>query len=107
MDSDTKRDNVPIRRFKKYLIEHIQKNLEQNSSTQLNREQSRVADIAFAFHNREMLVLLKKRYEYLCKAKFEKAEKVEEQLTKIKNEKFDQLIVPNTFYCTFMEGLGQ
>ena len=78
MESDMRRDNVPIRRFKKYLVEHIQKNLEQNSSTQLDRAQSRVADIAFAFDNREMLVLLKKRYEYLCKAKFEKAERVEE-----------------------------
>lgn len=54
-----------------------------------------------------MLRLLKKRYKYLCKAKFEKAEAIEKELTLIKNEKYEQLIVPNTFFCTFMEGEGK
>jgi hypothetical protein len=54
-----------------------------------------------------MLALLKKRYEYLCQAKFEKASAIEAKLTEIKNEKYDELIVPNTFYCTFMEGVAR
>ena len=53
-----------------------------------------------------MLVLLNKRYKYLCAAKFEKAEKIEEQLTKIKNEEYDDLVVPNYYFCTFKEGIG-
>ena len=28
-------------------------------------------------------------------------------MTELKNTHYDQLIVPNTFYCTFMEGIGQ
>lgn len=32
---------------------------------------------------------------------------MERRLTTIKNEKYDELIVPNTYYCTFMEGVGQ
>ena len=35
-----------------------------------------------------------------------KAERIEDKLTELKNEKFDELVVPNTFYCTFMEGTG-
>ena len=76
---------MPIKRFKAYLIDQLQKNLEENEVTQLSRERSKIADIVFAFDNRKMLVLLNKRYKYLCSAKFEKAEKIEEQLTMIKN----------------------
>ena len=72
---------MPIKRFKAYLIDQLQKNLEENEVTQLSRERSKIADIVFAFDNRKMLVLLNKRYKYLCSAKFEKAEKIEEQLT--------------------------
>ena len=53
-----------------------------------------------------MLVLLNKRYNYLCSAKFGKAEKIEEQLTKIKNEEYDDLVVPNYYFCTFKEGIA-
>lgn len=73
----------------------------------LSKEESRIADIAFAFDNREMLKLLQKRYKYLCSAKFEQAEGVEKQMTELKNKDYDKLIVPNTFFCTFMEGKGQ
>ena len=69
---------MPIKRFKTYLIDQLQKNLEENEVTQLSRERSKIADIVFAFDNRKMLVLLNKRYKYLCSAKFEKAEKIEE-----------------------------
>ena len=66
-----------------------------------------MADIAFAFNNRKMLMLLCKRYKYMRDANFEKAQQVENKLTELKNTHYDQLIVPNTFYCTFMEGIGQ
>lgn len=32
---------------------------------------------------------------------------IEDQMTILKNEKFEDFIVPNTFYCTFMEGNGR
>lgn len=41
--------------------------------------------MVFSFCNREMLLLLNKRYKYLCEAKFEKAEKIEAKLTATKN----------------------
>ena len=53
-----------------------------------------------------MLKLLQKRYKFLCKAQFDEAGKVEDKLTALKNEDYDELIVPNTYYCTFMEGAG-
>ena len=51
-----------------------------------------------------MLILLHKRYKYLCNARFDKAEEIEAKMTELKNEKYDELIVPNYFWCTFMEG---
>ena len=73
----------------------------------LTESDIKIADINFAFNNREMLLLLNKRYDYLCKAKFDKVEQIENEITRVKNEKYSQLVVPNTFYCTFMEGKGQ
>lgn len=37
----------------------------------------------------------------LKQAKYDQAEVIEKELTKLKNEKFKQLIVPNSFYCSF------
>lgn len=49
--------------------------------TKLSREHSKVADMVFAFNNRKMLILLNKRYKYLCSAKFEQAEKIQDKMT--------------------------
>jgi len=38
------------------------------------------------------------------KAKFKEAATVEAQMTALKNDKYDALIVPNTFFCTFAQG---
>lgn len=54
-----------------------------------------------------MLVLLAQRNKYLSKTDFENVKKVEKKMTRIKKDKYDELIVPNTFYCTFMHGEGQ
>ena len=88
LSDDARRNNVPIRRFKQYLIENIQKNLQDNDRT-LSKKDTKVADIVFAFNNTVMLRLLKKRYKYLCKAKFDKAEAIEEKLTALKNDKYE------------------
>ena len=97
------RDRVPIRRFKTYLIKMIEQALMNEGLTE---EQSRVADIVFAFNNHKMLELLQKRYKYLCDAKFEKAAIVENKLTDLKNNQYQNLTIPNTYFCTFMEGEG-
>ena len=65
-----------------------------------------VADLVFAFNNGEMLKLLIKRASCLNSAKFDKAKLIEEQLTQIKNEKYEQLVKPIYFYCTFKERAG-
>ena len=54
-----------------------------------------------------MLVLLEQRNKYLSKTEFENVKKVERKMTQIKKDKYEELIVPNTFYCTFMHGEGQ
>ena len=54
-----------------------------------------------------MLKLLKEWADYHKKAKFEKAEAIELKMTQILNEKYEELVVPTKFYCTFLEGAGQ
>jgi len=90
-----------MRRFKNFLIQQIQEALLKQG---LSREQCKVADICFAFNNRPMLLLLKERNEALCKTKFDKARELEEKLTVMKDEKYEELIIPNQFYCTFQWG---
>ena len=70
-------------------------------------EKSKIADIAFAFNNRLMLSLLIKRQDKLSKAKFESATKIEDEITQMKNDHYEDLIIPNQFYCTFQEGAAQ
>ena len=43
----------------------------------------------------------------LKQAQFEEAEEIERQLTQLKNEKIDELIVPNTFYCQFEQEIAK
>lgn len=52
---DKLREKVPIRRVKKWLMHEIQSRL---MKCGLSKEESRIADIAFAYDNREMLKLL-------------------------------------------------
>ena len=92
---------MKIRRVKQYLCDKIRSVLMAEQG--LSQEQSRVADIVFAFNNREMLKLLMKRGKYLSNANMDKAEAVEKEMTILKNQKFDELIVPNHFFCTFLE----
>ena len=54
-NDSNKREIVPIQIFKSYLREKIQMNLQDNPETQLSVEQSQIADIVFAFDNKEML----------------------------------------------------
>mgnify|MGYP000870696265 FL=1 len=61
-------------------MDTIQSNLEQEPLS-LSPEESKVADIVFSFSNNELLVLLQKRYKSLCKAKFDKAEAIEQKMT--------------------------
>ena len=65
-----------------------------------------VADLVFAFNNGEMLKLLIKRAGKLNGANFEAAKKIEDEMTRLKNEKFAQLVQPIYFYCTFKNQAG-
>ena len=65
-----------------------------------------MADITFAFNNGKMLKYLIKRAQYLSKTEFTKALKVEHKLTALKNKKYEELVTPIYFYCTFMNSEG-
>ena len=55
----------------------------------------------FGFQNSRLLVLLEKRAIALRSANFEKADQIEEEMTKYKNENFEKVTTPITAYCTF------
>lgn len=63
---ERRRWNVPIRKFKRFLIDQLESNLADKDTN----EQGKVADIAFSFNNREMLKLLQKRANYLTRGKY-------------------------------------
>ena len=67
----------------------------------MGEEETRIVDIHFTFWNKSMLKLLMKRANALRKVKFEKVKKIEAEMDRLKESKFDQLRTPNTFYCTF------
>ena len=48
-----------------------------------------------------MLKLLIRRAKALQKVKFDKVRKIEIEMDKLKESKFDELRTPNTFYCIF------
>ena len=58
-------------------------------------------DIEFSFNNQKMLKKLVKRADLLKMGKFAEAEKIEQQLTTIKNKHFDDIVAPRSFYYTF------
>jgi len=100
---------VPINRFADYFATEMQKQLATSADgtiSEAEMEKYRIADLVFAFNNGVMLRLLKKRASLLNNAKFEKARAVELEMTKIKNEKYAQLVQPIYFYCTFMRSVG-
>ena len=66
-----------------------------------------VADMIFSFNNKEILKLLLCRGKYLQSANIDKAKEVEAKMTKLKNEKLEQLVVPTSFFCTFMKVCGK
>ena len=60
-----------------------------------------IADVIFAFNNRDMLSLLSKRAMYLQSVNFNKATDVEREMTELKNSHYDRLVTPNTFFIVF------
>ena len=108
--------------FEKHLIHKIEKwiclsdqctdgdPLKQSNRRAKNKERAEaddipfeyaVADLQLAFDNDKMMVLLEKRANFLMAGKFDDANKVEEEMTKLKDEKFDELTAPKAFFCTF------
>lgn len=45
--------------------------------------------------------MLQKRADALRSGKFEKVRKIQEEMTKYKNENFEELTTPKVFYATF------
>ena len=88
----------PTKKFARSLTLAIEDSLMESG---LSEEQSKVADLTFAFDNGSMINLLKYRAKAIHKAKFDIVSKLENKLTRLKNQDFEKLNVPNTFYCTF------
>ena len=60
-----------------------------------------IADLQLAFDNGEVQNMLQKRAVALRSGKFEKVRKIQEEMTKYKNENFEELTTPKVFYATF------
>ena len=103
MERQRDKENITIN-FEKELIEKLEHHLreaDKNKHPNMKISEYAVADLQLAFDNSKVMNLLEKRANHLKAANFEKANAVEEELTKYKNENLDDLIKPKTFFATF------
>lgn len=103
-DVNNGNDENAIARFEHYLIKEIENWLMKQDDNK-NHLQSTyaVADLQLAFDNDCMMNLLTKRGLALKAGKFEEVKKIQEQMTKRKNEEeiMERLFTPKLFFCTF------
>ena len=67
----------------------------------LKDDLNKVANITFAFDNGRMLDNLEYRAAKLRKGKYNYVTEGEEEMTIVKNERYRDIVTPNSFYCTF------
>ncbi len=65
-----------------------------------------IADLQIAFDNSKMMNLLEKRANFLKATKFDKANEVEDEMTKYKDDNLENLFMPKVFYATFHTEYG-
>jgi len=96
--------------FETLIREKVQEQVKEKLSTSTRygalseeetEEKAQIADLQFGFSNAAMLKLLAKRATLLTSGKFDQVAKVEAELTRIKNEKCKDFIIPVTFFITF------
>ena len=98
MNEGKDKDPKPALKFELLLTAELEKAVQDYG---VPAEMSQVADLQLAFDNAELLRKLEQRANHLKAAKFEKAAEVEAQMTKLKTEKLEKFMRPNTFYVTF------
>jgi hypothetical protein len=112
-----KRDNVDVsvynkaagEAFKDTLIEQIEANLKDSAMNSKKRDDSykneqskmKVADIIFAYDNAELIDLLRKRGKAIQTLKFGEVEKLEFEITSLKDRCYEQLTIPVCAFITF------
>jgi hypothetical protein len=57
-------------------------------TSSINIQQVKIADIAFAFNNAEIINLLRERGGFIMRQQYDKMREVEAKITEVKNEKF-------------------
>ena len=67
----------------------------------INIKEVLIADIVFAFDNAEMINLLKTRGGHIMFNRYDESRKVEEEIIKLKDEKWKKLIRPVDAFITF------
>lgn len=97
-----KNDDHTMKKFEKYFVQEIELWMMRNDKDKsIPESQFAVADIQFAFDNDGMQSLLTKRADALKAGKFDKANELEDEMTKYKNDNFDDITCPRYFYVTF------
>ena len=72
----------------------------------INIKEVLIADIVFAFDNAEMINLLKTRGGHIMFNRYDESRKVEEEIIKLKDEKWKKLIRPVDAFITFQQEDG-
>jgi hypothetical protein len=72
----------------------------------INITSVKIADIVFSFNNAELIGLLKERGQNIMYQRFDQMRKVEDRISKLKDERFKDLTKPCEAFITFEEEDG-
>jgi len=78
----------------------------EHDTSNIKISQVKIADIAFAFNNAELIKLLKTRGYYIKYQNFDKMRETEKKISILKDEKFRDLTKPVEAFITFEEEDG-
>lgn len=79
---------------------------EGNLPDNIKIDKVKIADIAFAFNNSELINLLRERGSHIMYQRYNQMREVEAKISDLKNQKFNQLIQPCDAFITFEEEDG-
>jgi hypothetical protein len=94
------------RELEHVLTRTLQQRKSEPGSENINISEVKIADIVFAFSNAELIRLLKVRGQHIVFQRYDAMRAVEQQISDLKNQKFNELIRPVDAFITFEEEDG-
>ena len=96
---------MPINEFRDAMTKSLEKQLQEHDET-LSEQDCKIVDITFSFNNTTLFEKLEARAKALKAGNFSDLVQIQNDMTKIKDRNFDQMVTPNLMWVTFEMGAG-